>query len=211
MAEELVRLTFRLEAEQVEAEAGYRVGIDTRDLVEFADAIDLASTAVAWRAAWEIVAGLELSGEDLDAIAKGRTADELGRWQPRRGRRERWSEDYFAPGQVTRVEDGSITVAIVVGAVVVGKWAWKKLFEPVVVEGWEESAAREKMKRGVRGIFGGAAKTAEEVVSKDLPANLTVDEFEERRESDDETEILIRIRKRTSPELMDLDRGEREE
>lgn len=201
MAEELVRLTFHLEAEQIETEAGDKIGIGTHDLVDFAQVIDNASTAVAWQAAWEIIAGLDLSGEELGTIAQGMTRQELWERRAQFGRRDRRPSGYFSPGQVTRVEDGSITVAIVVGGGFAAKWAWKNLFGDVVKEGWEESAGREKMKRVVRGIFGGAAKAAEEAVSGDLPGDLSADGIEVESKTTEETEIFIRIRKRSGPEL----------
>ncbi|HEX7279353.1 MAG TPA: hypothetical protein VF255_06990 [Solirubrobacterales bacterium] len=199
---ESLRLRFLLEAEQVPLETGERIGISTRDLIALARVADAASTAVAERAAWSFVARLELPEGEL-ATVMNRSARRSGRGLQHRG-------TDFAPGQLSRVENGSVELLVFVLGGLALRWASTNLFGEAVVEGWKESVGRERLKNAARGMFGGATEAVEEAAAERVPRSLTAREVkvEPAGEAGTAGGIVLRLGKKRSPELEAWDERE---
>jgi hypothetical protein len=192
MAEtDVVRLVFRLEAEQTIGPGDQRIGISTGDLVALSRLCDEAAGRVAERAAWRCMASLEVpEKERLEILARGPF---FQRERP------------FAVGQVETVQDGSLLFVIGVGATVIGSWLVKELLGGTVRAAWEESAVGEKLRHALRdGLFGGAASAVEAAVAEPLlPGQLAVESVaaDSASEGTAPTEIRVDVRKVWNPEL----------
>lgn len=189
MADQVVRLGFRLGAEQAYVEDGTRVGISTADLVAFSRFCDAVGTAVVERAAWRFMASLGASPAEWETVLS-RTAAEPGS---------------LAVGQVTKVEDGSIVVLVVISASVIAASLLRRMGEETVIDAWKESARGARVRRALRdGLFGGAAEAVEAAASEgQLPSGLEIETIAVEGGTPDgvATDFGIEVRKADRGEL----------